>query len=52
MKKQQIPPDLLFSSVYVSVGDTLRLELLSEALVVFIKKFRNSFHNLLHNIHP
>ena len=51
-KKQQIPPDLLFSSVYVSVRDTLRLELLSEALVVFIKKFRNSFHNLLHNIHP
>ena len=51
-KKQQIPPDLLFSSVYVSVRDTLRLELLSEALVILVKKLVNLFHNLLHNIHP
>ena len=28
------------------------LELLSEALVILVKKLVNLFHNLLHDIHP
>ena len=52
IEKQQIPPDLLFSSVYMSVKNTLLSEFLSEALVILVKKLVNLFHDLLHNIHP
>ena len=50
IEKQQIPPDLLFSSVYMSVKNTLLSEFFSEALVILVKKLVNLFHDLLHNI--
>ena len=52
IEKQQIPPDLLFSSVYMSVKNTLLSEFFSEAVVILVKKLVNLFHDLLHNIHP
>ena len=52
IEKQQIPPDLLFSSVYMSVKNTLLSEFFSETLVILVKKLVNRFHDLLHNIHP
>ena len=51
-KKQQIPPDLLFFSVYMSVKNTLLSEFFSEALVILVKKLVNLFNDLLHNSHP